>query len=474
MSRYEPSPSALLLSALPWAAGFGAGLLAAHMWAKNKRKKASGDHSASYNGNPLFEASAHGPAPPVEAKGKDGQRFSTLAARFYPVHPMAVRGLSTPIVTASTFRLDSVEHGARLSMRPDSYKTDDDGYVYARWANPTNHLAAECIANLEGAKGTLLFSSGMGAISATLLTLLKSGDHIIAPSAVYGGCFEFLSIYCSKFGVEVTQVDATNIENFRSALRPNTRVVYAESPCNPTMRLTDLYALGDLAIQRGVFLVVDATFATPYHVQVLSIPGVSVSLHAATKYLGGHSDLTAGCVSSNDEALLSRLAKTQKIIGSTFAAFDSAMLMRGLKTLDVRMERHSYNALNIARFLAQHPLIERVHYPGLETHPDHLLAKKMMRHGFGGMISFEVKGGLEAGKAVVQNLKLINLAVSLGSIESLMCHPATMTHVMLPEAARRAAGIPDGMIRFSVGIEHVQDLISDLSQAIEFARPFAG
>jgi len=200
---------------------------------------------------------------------------------------------------------------------------------------------------------------------------------------------------------------------------------------------------------------------------------VDVSLHAATKYLGGHSDLTAGCVSSNDADLLSQLAKTQKLLGSTLAAFDAAMLMRGLKTLDVRMERHGYNAFNLARFLAQHELVQAVHYPGLETHPDHLLAKKMMKKGFGGMISFEIKGGLEAGKAVVEHLKLINLAVSLGSIESLMCHPATMTHVMLPDDKRRDAGIPDGLIRFSVGIEHVNDLVQDLAQALEYARPFA-
>ncbi|CAF1109703.1 unnamed protein product [Didymodactylos carnosus] len=314
----------------------------------------------------------------------------------------------------------------------------------------------------------------MGAISSTFLTLLSAGDHIVIARSVYGGCYELLTTYGQNLGFEVSFVDATDISNYAKEIKSNTKVLYAETPCNPTMRVTDLYSLGQLSMKYGqqIKVVVDGTFATPYHTRALNIPGIDIIIHSATKYLGGHSDLTAGCVSSNDKSFLSKLTKTMKLFGCILSAYDGMLLMRGIKTLDVRMQRHNENAQYIAEYLSTHPFIDVVHYPGLTTHPDHVIAKRQMNNGFGGMISFEVKGGAEAGRAVVEHLKLINLAVSLGSIESLICHPASMTHGMVPSEVRINAGIKDGLIRFSIGIEDKEDIKKDLDQALEYAKPF--
>lgn len=253
---------------------------------------------------------------------------------------------------------------------------------------------------------------------------------------------------------------------------------YAETPCNPLVRITDLAAVGAICTAQKearalkgqhAYLVVDATFASPYHCRCLAIAGVDVVLHSATKYLGGHSDLTAGAVSSNDLDFLEQLGGLSKVLGCILSGYEASLLARGLKTLDVRMQRHNTNAMQIAEFLNTHPAIEIVHYPGLLGHPDHALAQQQMRNGFGAMIAFEVKGGLDIGKEVVSNLRLINLAVSLGSVESLVCHPASMTHAALSPEARALAGISDGLIRFSVGLENASDLIRDLQQALALA-----
>jgi methionine-gamma-lyase len=411
-----------------------------------------------------------------EPKPKETPDFSTICARHQHIHPRATSAMSLPIVSSSTYELDSVEHGANISARPDRPFVDSQGFVYTRWHNPTVQVAAEIICAMENAKGTLLFGSGMAAITNTLLTLVAPGDHIVIQRAVYGGAFDFVSNILKRFGVTHTMVDGHDSAMWSAAVQPNTKVFYAETPCNPLVRITDLSALGELSLStsrrlnKKTYVVVDATFASPYHCRALEIPGVDISLHSATKYMGGHSDLTAGAVSSKDEKFLSELGGVSKITGGILSAFEAALLCRGLKTLDVRMQRHNENAMAIAQFLQSHPRVEVVHYPGLHSHPDHALAKRQMRNGFGAMIAFEVKGGLEAGKAVVSHLRLINLAVSLGSVESLIIHPPSTTHEALGKEARQRAGINDGLIRFSVGIESAADLIRDLEQALAVVK----
>ena len=272
-----------------------------------------------------LRASSSTRRPPFPPPAKEA--FATRALR-HDVHPGSLTGVVPPIVPASTFLLSSAEHGARLSLKDEAASADDDGYFYSRWGSPTNHMVGGIVSSLEACKGTLVFSSGMAAITTTLLTLLRTGDHIVCPRALYGGTHEFLTLYGESLGIQCTFVDATDIDNYRAAVRPNTRVLFAESPCNPTMRLTDLAALGALARELGgdggkgdggegqVRCVVDGTFATPYHVQPLrQFPGVDVVIHAATKYMGGHSDLLAGTVSSDDEDLLQRVAKGAKLFG---------------------------------------------------------------------------------------------------------------------------------------------------------------
>jgi cystathionine beta-lyase/cystathionine gamma-synthase len=252
-------------------------------------------------------------------------------------------------------------------------------------------------------------------------------------------------------------------------MRPNTRLLYIETPSNPLMAVTDIAAVAALAKAGGALCFVDSTFATPYHSRPLAYEGVSLVLHSATKYLGGHSDLLAGAAASNDARVLEQVGMALRLFGCALSAFDAYLLIRGLKTLDVRMERHAGNALAIARFLSGHPRVSAVYYPGLPSHPDAALAATQMSRGFGGMLSFDVRGGVEAGRRVVESVRIINLAVSLGGVESLIEHAATMTHVYVPREQREASGITDGLIRLSVGLEDVRDLIADLEQALEAA-----
>jgi len=327
------------------------------------------------------------------------------------------------------------------------------------------------IARLEKADATFVFASGMSAISATLLTQLGAGSHLVCQAVVYGGTLEFLSHYAAKYGIEVTYVPCTDLEGFRRAIRPSTRLIYVETPANPNMRLIDLRQIGQLAIEArsagsNLLVAVDGTFASPVHQQPLTLPGIDISLHSATKYLGGHSDLLAGVVSTNNVNFISRMGMSYKMFGGGLPAFDCYLLLRGIKTLDVRMERHSKNAMALAVYLERHPKIAAVFYPGLETHPDHDLAKRQMSKGYGGMMSFEVKGGEAGGRCLVEHLKLIKHAVSLGGVESLICHSASTTHAMVDPAVRRAGGVTDGLVRFSVGLEYFGDIRDDLEQAL--------
>jgi len=446
-------------------------------------------------------ASAADPARHFSSGGKHAppKSFATKCTHLYQPAAGADQGLATPIYFGSTFRLTDADHGARLHEKKEGPYADQDGFVYSRWGSPTNEAAALQIAALEGVDssesgGTMLFGSGMSAITSSLMAVLKKGDHARFPYTVYGGTHEFLKEFALFWGIEVDFIDGSGPDgaaNYEAALRDNTKVVYAETPANPTCRLTDLESLGMLLDAKygtresnaeRPWVMVDGTFATPYHTRNLDFQGVDVSIHSATKYLGGHSDLLAGSVTSRYPAFLHELAKVQKLITCPLNPMDSYLLARGARTLDVRMQRHGENALKVARMLEEHPMVAETYYPGLPSHPDHELAKGIFRSGadgpddnveqtFGGMICFIVAGddddALRRAKNVCENLSVVNLAVSLGGVESLVEHPASMTHAMIPREERLAGGLKDGLVRISIGLEKASDLVADLKQSLD-------
>ncbi|MHA2089365.1 MAG: trans-sulfuration enzyme family protein [Candidatus Kariarchaeaceae archaeon] len=388
--------------------------------------------------------------------------FETKATRTHkvrgPVHPLAV-----PIYASSTYELESAKHGAALS---ELQKVDGQSpWLYSRWGNPTTDVTARAITHLENGYASFVTSSGMAAISTALFSALKGGDHIVAPNPVYGGTHELFQKILPQYGVEVTMVDGTSIGEYQEAIKDNTKVLYGETPANPTMSILDLAEFGRVAKENSVLTMVDSTFGSPYNQQPIG-QGVDVVLHSATKYLGGHSDIIAGSVTSSTKEFHSRVFQTLKLFGGTLSPFDSFLLSRGIKTLAVRVEKHNQNALQVADFLENHQKIKRVYYPGLSSHPQHEIAKKQMR-GFGGMIAFEVNGGAAEGQKVIENLDVITLAVSLGGVESLIEQASTMTHTMVPREERLKSGITDGLIRFSVGLESANDLIDDLTSALD-------
>ncbi|MHA2502560.1 MAG: trans-sulfuration enzyme family protein [Candidatus Kariarchaeaceae archaeon] len=374
-----------------------------------------------------------------------------------------VHALATPIFSNSTYRLESAAHGARLSSRAD-LEEGDSPWLYSRWGNPTTEIAARVLTKLEGGHESFVMSSGMAAVSTALLSHLQAGDHVIAPNQVYGGTHELFKTTLPSYGVEVSWVDGTQISQYRDAIRDNTRVIYGETPANPTMTICDLDGLGSISAETGITSMVDSTFGSPYNQLPIS-HGVNVVIHSATKYLGGHSDIIAGSVTVDNESSEKKVFQMLKLLGGVQSPFDAFLLTRGMKSLAVRMRQHNENAQAIAEYLAGHDKIQAVHYPGLENHPQHALATAQMR-GYGGMLSFDVKGGVDAGKSVIENLKIINHAVSLGGVESLIVHAPSTTHTMVAREARLQAGITDGLIRFSVGIETLEDLIEDLDQAL--------
>lgn len=422
--------------------------------------------------------------------------YETRCASVVKVSDYAVRrvkALSLPIVLGSTFELDNSAHGARLHSKNEAPYADGDGYVYSRWGSPTNEGAARQVAALEGIGpedegGCMLFSSGMSAISGSLMAVLRAGDHAVFPFTVYGGTHEFLVEFAQHWGIEYTLVDATDPTEYAKALRPTTKVLYVESPANPTCRLTDLAAVSAVANQhlaaghQRPWVMCDSTFATPFHQRCLETEGVHVAIHSATKYIGGHSDILAGAVTSSSSEFMHELAKVQKLLGAPLAPLDSFLLARGLRTLHVRMERHGSNAMKIAEMLDAHPLIASTYYPGLPSHPDHELAKRIFTSGgpklmarrgqtFSGMLAFIVAGDAETAlrraSRLCERLQVITLAVSLGGTESLIEHPASMTHTMIPREDRIAGGLADGLVRVSVGLEDIDDLLADLEQAID-------
>jgi cystathionine beta-lyase/cystathionine gamma-synthase len=339
------------------------------------------------------------------------------------------------------------------------------GYDYSRTANPTRAALEACLASLDGGRYGLAFSSGMAAED-TVLHLFETGSHVVASDDVYGGTFRLFHRVLERVGLRFTFVDATRTQNVTDAIGGDTRLIWLESPTNPLMKLIDIAEVARIAHERNILVAVDNTFASPYCQRPLEL-GADMVHYSTTKYLGGHSDVVGGALVTSDDDLYQRLKFLQNAVGGVPGPFDSWLVLRGLKTLAVRMRQHSSNALEVACFLEQHPSVKRVYYPGLESHPQHELARRQMVGAFGGMLSFEVKGGVEAAREVARRTRLFTLAESLGGVESLIELPALMTHASLPPERRAAVGIDDGLIRLSVGIEEPEDLISDLRQALD-------
>ena len=369
--------------------------------------------------------------------------------------------LAMPIYQTSTFIFDSAEQGGRR------FALEEAGYIYTRLGNPTTTVLENKIAALEEGEAAVATSSGMGAISSTLWTVLKAGDHVVTDKTLYGCTFALMCHGLTRFGIEVTFVDTSNLDEVKNAMKENTRVVYLETPANPNLKIVDLEALSKIAhTNPNTLVIVDNTFATPYMQKPLKL-GADIVVHSVTKYINGHGDVIAGLVVTNKElADQIRFVGLKDMTGAVLGPQDAYYIIRGMKTFEIRMERHCKNAKKVVEFLNKHPKIEKVYYPGLETHPGYEIAKKQMKD-FGAMISFELKGGFEAGKTLLNSLKLCSLAVSLGDTETLIQHPASMTHSPYTKEEREAAGITDGLVRLSVGLENIEDIIADLEQGLE-------
>ena len=340
------------------------------------------------------------------------------------------------------------------------------GYEYSRTGNPTRDALEERLAVLEDAAFGLAFASGMAAESTLAITLLHTGDHVLAFNDLYGGTRRlFNRILDPHFKVEVTYVDARDPRRIKEAFRSNTRLIWLESPTNPLMKICDIAAIAEIAREANIPVVVDNTFLSPYFQKPLRL-GANVVVHSSTKYLNGHSDSVGGAVMLSDEGLYRQLKFNQNAMGAILSPFDSYLVLRGIKTLAVRMREHERNALRLANYLEEHPKVKRVNYPGLKGHPQHALANRQA-NGHGGMLSFEIKGGLDEAKRFLESVKVFALAESLGGVESLIEHPALMTHASVPKEVREQGGLTDSLIRVSVGIEHIDDLIADFDQAFE-------
>lgn len=366
-----------------------------------------------------------------------------------------------PIYQTSTFKFESAQHGGSL------FKGEQKGYIYTRMLNPTIEAMEDAIAALENGHKALGCGSGMAAVHTVFSALLSAGDHIVCSEAVYGPTVTLLKTVFSKFGIETTFVDASNLDAIKNAIKPNTKIVYIETPGNPTLAIADLEAAAKITHEAKAQLVVDNTFMSPALQKPLDL-GADVVLHSLTKFLNGHADVVGGIVIVKDEETYKHFRKTLNQTGGVIDPFNSFLVHRGLKTLAIRMERHCTSAQKVAEWLEAHPKIEWVRYPGLKSHPQYEIAKKQ-HSAQGGMITFEVKGGCSAGEAVMNSVKLSQLAVSLGGVESLIQHPASMTHASMGKEIREEANITDGLVRLSVGIENVEDIIADLDQALEQA-----
>jgi cystathionine beta-lyase/cystathionine gamma-synthase len=362
--------------------------------------------------------------------------------------------LATPIYQTSTFEVTDMQEQLRV--------TPTDSF-YTRYGNPTNTAAEKAISELEGADAALLFASGMAAITTSILALVKAGDHIVAQRDIYGGVIKFLSRWLPKMGIETTFVDTNDIDQHERAIRPNTKLLHIESPTNPSVRVVDLEKIASLARKHGLTTTIDSTFATPINCRPAEW-GIDVVLHSGTKYFGGHSDIICGIAAGRSD-LIEQIHHARTTLGGCMDPHAAFLLLRGIKTLAVRVERQNESALRVAEFLSQHPKVTRVHYPMLKDHPDHAIARKQMKGG-GGVLSFEVEGTGADACRVAEALNLFTLAPSLGGVDSLVTIPVLTSHYMIDPELRRKMGVTEQMIRLSVGIEHVDDLIADLEKGL--------
>lgn len=363
----------------------------------------------------------------------------------------------TPIYQTSTFKFKNADHGAAC------FAGEEKGYIYTRIGNPTVTGLETILAKLENGSDCVVVCSGMAAVNTVYMALLKSGDHMISTDAVYGPSRVVMEKYWSNYGVESTFINTTNLENLDKALRPNTKVLYIETPTNPTIAITDLKKASEWAHKHNILVVVDNTFCSPILQKPLDL-GVDVVLHSMTKFINGHADIVAGAVISKNKEIGTKMRQVMINMGFNMDPTQAYMVIRGVKTLSIRVFKQQENAMQLAEWLEKHPKVEWVSYPGLPSHPQYELGKKQMA-GPGSLISFGLKGGLDAGKKLMNNIHMILLAVSLGGVESLISHPASMTHSKMSKEAREKCGIGDGLVRFAVGIEDVEDLKADLEQA---------
>lgn len=377
-------------------------------------------------------------------------RFDTKCVRAAISPDPTTGAIVPPIYQSATFVLPEIGR--------------DRGFDYTRSSNPTRQLLEEQMAAIEGVRFATAYASGMSAVDA-ITRLFDAGDHVVSSDDVYGGVSRLFNRILTRFGLEFTYVDSSDPAKVEAAIRPETKMVWIETPTNPLLKVTDVEAVGKIARDRGVLFGVDSTFATPYHLRPADY-GADLVMHSLTKYLSGHNLIIGGIVATDREDLHERLRFVQKSVGAVPSPFDCWLTMEGLKTLSLRMARHSANAMRIAHYLENHPKVSRVAYPGLASHPQHAVAARQMEHGFSGMISFELAGGIPAGIALMNSVKLCALAESLGAVETMITHPATMTHAEVPEAERKARGLSDGLVRLSVGIEDVEDILEDLDRAL--------
>ena len=367
--------------------------------------------------------------------------------------------VTTPIYQTSTFAFKDVDDGAY------KFKHKGEGYFYTRVSNPTIKDLEDAVASLEEGYGGIATSSGMSAVNLVFWTFLRPGDHIICGNAVYGPTHSVLSGFFKEYGIETGFVDATDLKAVEAAVRPHTKLIYIETPANPTMAITDIRGVAAIGKKYGALVAVDNTFSSPYLQRPLTL-GADIVLHSMTKFINGHADVVSGMVVAKEKTVFGPMMAKKNLLGLNMDPHQAFLVRRGLKTLSIRLERAQENAIKIARFLEAHPKVKKVYYPGLEHFEQYALAKEQMS-GPGALMSFEMKGGLNAGKALLNHLKIAALAVSLGGIETLIQHPASMTHSGLPRALRLASGITDGLVRLSVGIEGAEDLIADFEQALE-------
>jgi len=377
-------------------------------------------------------------------------KFETKCVRAGQAPDPTTGAIIPPIYQTATFVLPEVGR--------------DLGFDYTRSSNPTRQVLEDNLAALESGRHGVCFASGMSAVDA-VMKLFQAGDHVVCSDDVYGGVSRHFNQVLSKYGLQFTYVDSAAPQNVADAIRPETKLIWLETPSNPLIKVTDITAVSKIGNDAGIPVGVDSTFATPVFLRPLEL-GADIVMHSTTKYLSGHNQIIGGAVVVNDEAMYEQLKFVQKTIGAVNSPFDAWLTLLGIKTLHLRMARHHHNGMRIAQFLEAHSKVARVSFPGLESHPQHAIAAREMS-GYGGMLSFELKGGIAAGKALMNGVQLCQLAESLGSVESMITHPATMTHVDVPAAERQSRGLSDGLVRLSVGVEDADDIEADLAQALE-------